>query len=278
MKKIILEATALILGTIIIISGTQVSSLKIYERAFEIQTEDQKNNNMIFFGFGLIEYLTIDGKYYVKGEINGNISIENKRAPTVIPYFLFIKDRVNNKIELKWSLSEEFVLKNFSGVGKIHYYQAPHGPDWAEFFLIGTFEKIITGYMEKKLNSSGFTISQELFQDNSFKGTYKYYYDVNILMISKLYESIEIDGFHQSNSGKGHDKKITLQDANKILTLGIAIIWNDTEIKEWAFNGGWWHTKVEIFNYYGWIVCQSELYRMKMFGDCEKIKITVYRS
>ena len=143
MKKIIFEATALILGTMIIISGTQVSSLKIYESAYEIQPEAQKNNIMIFFGFGYIESLTIDGKDDLKGVIKGNISIENTGTAALIPYFLFIKDRVNNKIELKWSLPEEFVLKNFSGVGKIKYYQAPHGPDWEEFFLIGTFEKII---------------------------------------------------------------------------------------------------------------------------------------
>ena len=125
--------------------------------------------------------------------------------------------------------------------------------------------------------SSEFTISQPLPKDNSYTTTYKYYYDVKILMISKLYESIETDGFHHSNSGMGHDDKITLQDANRFLTLGIAIIWDDSGIKEWAFNGGWWHTKLEIFNYYGWISCQNEKYRMKMFGDCERIKKTVYR-
>ncbi len=142
-NKIILEATALILGTMIIISGTQVSSLKIYESAYEIQSEAQKNYNMIFFGFGNIGCLSNDGKYDLKGVIKGNISIENTGSGTWIPYFLLIKDTVNNKIKLKWSLPEEFVLKNFSGVGKIEYYQAPHGPDWTEFFLIGSFEKII---------------------------------------------------------------------------------------------------------------------------------------
>ncbi|UCD14303.1 MAG: hypothetical protein JSW60_02505 [Thermoplasmatales archaeon] len=136
-KKIILEATALILGTIIIISGTQVSSLKVSECKYEMQTESLQNNNIIFFGFGYIDYLSIDGKYDLKGVINGNISIKNKYSGTLIPYFLLIKDTLNNKIKLKWSLPEYFVIKNFSGVGKIKYYQAPHGPDWTEFFLIG---------------------------------------------------------------------------------------------------------------------------------------------
>lgn len=143
-KKIILEATALILGTMIIISGTQVSSLKISKSSYELESEFQHNNNMIFFGIGNIGLLTIDGKYDLEGVINGNISIENTGSGTFIPYFLFIKDTINNKIKLKWSLPEEFILKNFSGVGKIYYYQPPHGPDWTEFFLIGSFEKIIS--------------------------------------------------------------------------------------------------------------------------------------
>jgi len=143
-KKIILEAAALIIGIMIIMSSTQVSSLKISKSAYEIQPETQQNNNMIFFGFGNIGFLTIDGKYDLKGVINGNISIENTCSGSGIPYFLFIKNTVNNKIKLKWTLPKEFVLKNFSGVGKIEHYQAPHGPDWTEFFLIGSFEKVIT--------------------------------------------------------------------------------------------------------------------------------------
>jgi len=121
----------------IIILGTQVSSLKVTEWEYEKQTESQQNKNIIFFGFGLVGYITIDGKYDLKGVINGNLSIENTPSGTCIPYFLLIKDTVNNKIKLKWALPEEFVLKNFSGIGKIKYYQAPHGPDCTEFFLIG---------------------------------------------------------------------------------------------------------------------------------------------
>jgi len=141
-KKIILEATALILGTMMIISGTQVSSLKISKSVYELKSEVQ-HNNMIFFGFGNIGYITIDGQDDLEGVINGNISIENTGSGTFVPYFLFVKNTTNNKIKLKWSLPEEFVLKNFCGVGKIDYYQAPHGPDWTAFFLIGSFEKII---------------------------------------------------------------------------------------------------------------------------------------
>jgi hypothetical protein len=144
-KKIILGATALILGTMIIISGTQVSSLKISKSEYELKPEIQHNKNMIFFGFGNIDYITIDGEDDLKGVINGNVSIEQTGYYFGwFSYFLFIKDTVNNKIILKWTLPEKFVLKNFSGLGEIDYYQAPHGPDWTNFFLVGYFEKIIT--------------------------------------------------------------------------------------------------------------------------------------
>jgi hypothetical protein len=143
-KKIILEATSLILGTIIIITSTQVTSLKISESEYELQNESQQNNNMIFFGFGHIGFIAIDGKYDLKGVIIGNVSIKNTHSGgTWIPYFLFTKDTVSNKIKLKWLLPEKFILKNFNGFGEIEYINIPRGPEWTEFYLIGSFEKII---------------------------------------------------------------------------------------------------------------------------------------
>jgi len=116
-----------------------------------------------------------------------------------------------------------------------------------------------------------------LNNDNQNQRYEVFYYNVDIFMISKLYESIEIDGFHETNSGKGHDEKITLEDANKFLTLGILIIWDDKDTKEFVFNGGWIHTKLEIFDYDGWMSGQSESIRLKMLGHCDKIIKTVYR-
>jgi uncharacterized protein YjfI (DUF2170 family) len=142
-KNIMLEATVLIIGTILLISGPIVSSMTIPNNGYEFQSESQQNNK-IFFGFGHIGLITIDGKDYLKGVINGNISIKNTGSQTWIPYFLVIKDKVNNITELKWSLPEEFILNNFSGIGKINYYDIPRGgPEWTAFFLMGTFEKII---------------------------------------------------------------------------------------------------------------------------------------
>ena len=141
MKKIIFEATVLILGAMIVISGTQVSSLQIPKSTYKLKSEVQQNNNMLFFGIGNIKELTVDGKNDLKGFIRGNVSIDNSNK-LWIPYFLLIIDRVNKKMDIKWELPEEFVLNNFCGVGKIIYYSAPHSPDWTHFKLIGTFEKM----------------------------------------------------------------------------------------------------------------------------------------
>ena len=108
-----------------------------------------------------------------------------------------------------------------------------------------------------------------LNNDNQNQRYEIFYYDVNIFMISKLYQSIEIHGFHETNSGKGHDDKITLQDANKILTLGMLVIWDNSGTKEFVFNGGWINTKLEIFDYDGWMSGQNTSFRLKMFGHSE---------
>jgi hypothetical protein len=103
------------------------------------------------------------------------------------------------------------------------------------------------------------------------------YEDVNILMISKLYQTIIINGDHNSSSGKGHDSKITFQNANALYTIGILIIWDDEGIIDWVSNGGWIHTKLVIFNYDGWMSGQFGNFRLKLIGHCELINKTVYR-
>ena len=143
-KNMFLKAAVLTLGIMIIISSTQVLSLKVTESEYEMQTESKHTKNMTFFGFGNIKSLTVDGEYDIKGIINGNISIQHSPFGFPYSYCLFIKNNFNKKIELKWKLPEKFILKKFSGFGKIYYYPAPHGPDWTKFFLTGTFEKIIT--------------------------------------------------------------------------------------------------------------------------------------
>jgi len=110
----------------------------------------------------------------------------------------------------------------------------------------------------------------------------RYYYDVKILMMSRMYESIEIDGFHNYNYGNGHDDNIALRDSNRIYTIGILIIWDDSEIKEFSLHGGWVHTRIEIFDYDGWMSGQDKttilnMIPLKIYGHCDEIKITAYR-
>ena len=71
MKKIIFEATVLILGIMIVISGTQVSSLQIPKSAYTLKSAVQQNNNMLFFGFGNIknllespDFIFLDGVHF----------------------------------------------------------------------------------------------------------------------------------------------------------------------------------------------------------------------
>lgn len=131
--------------------------------------------------------------------------------------------------------------------------------------------QITSGY------SSG-TIKQcSLFTQTISANNPKIYNDVKILMISRMYESIEIDGFHNYNYGNGHDDNIALRDSNRIYIIGILVIWDDSEIKEFSLRGGWVHTKIEIFDYDGWMSGQDTLSHLRMFGNCKTIEITVYR-
>jgi hypothetical protein len=103
------------------------------------------------------------------------------------------------------------------------------------------------------------------------------YYDVQIIMISRMYDSIEIDGYHSLNQGFGFDDKITFSDSNKICLFGLFIISNETETLEYNTGGGWIHSKIEIFDYNGWMVCQHKGFHLLMFGISEMITITTYR-
>jgi hypothetical protein len=103
------------------------------------------------------------------------------------------------------------------------------------------------------------------------------YYDVKIIMISRMYDSINIDGFHSLNEGLGYDDEIILQDSNKIRLFGLFIVYNETTTFENNKAGGWIHSKIEIFNYNGWMIGQNENQHLIMIGDCEIVKITSYR-
>lgn len=114
----------------------------------EIEYENQEykinQNRLKLIGIGHIYEITIDGCSDAKGSIIGNLSIINKKSPTIkIGYFMFIVDTVDNKIFTKRMLPKHFELKNFSGIGKIESCWIPRNPEWTDFYLIGTAEKLI---------------------------------------------------------------------------------------------------------------------------------------
>lgn len=103
------------------------------------------------------------------------------------------------------------------------------------------------------------------------------YNDVKIFIISRMYDSIGIDGYHSLNNGHGYDDIIILQDSNRIRLFGLLVIYNDTGTIEFNHGGGWINSKIEIFDYDGWMAGQDTNYHVIMFGECETITITSYR-
>ena len=137
------------------------------------------------------------------------------------------------------------------------------------FVLLMTLP-VIAGHSVKTVETQSESIK------TSFMNNPKVYYDVRILLKSNVFEVTGIDGFHSSDSGIGYDDSITLFGSH-ISLFGIFVIWNTSEIKELNMHGGWINTKLEIFGYNGWMKGQYKLTSLKMFGQCDQIKITTYR-
>ena len=137
------------------------------------------------------------------------------------------------------------------------------------FVLLMTLP-VIAGHSVKTVETQSESIK------TSFMNNPKVYYDVRILLKSNVFEVTEINGFHSSDSGIGYDDSITLFGSH-ISLFGIFVIWNTSEIKELNMHGGWINTKLEIFGYNGWMKGQYKLTSLKMFGQCDQIKITTYR-
>lgn len=105
----------------------------------------------------------------------------------------------------------------------------------------------------------------------------RYHYDVKIILISRVFGSIEIDGYHNSNEGLGYDENIRLEDANWIRLFGYLLIYNDSDVLEQNNMGGWIHTNIEISGYSGWMMNQFNKNYLIMIGDCDIIKLTTGR-
>ena len=105
----------------------------------------------------------------------------------------------------------------------------------------------------------------------------RYHHNVKIVLISRVFNTIETDGFHNKYNGLGFDENIILKDSNRIRLMGFLLIYNESMVLEKNNHGGWIHTKIEINGYTGWMKNQNSNYHLKMFGLCDEIIITSYR-
>ncbi|MFE3845531.1 hypothetical protein ACFL1L_01550 [Thermoplasmatota archaeon] len=105
----------------------------------------------------------------------------------------------------------------------------------------------------------------------------RYHYDVKIILVSRVFDNIEIDGFHNSDEGLGYDNTIKLDEANWIRLFGLLLIYNESDVLEQNNHGGWIHTNIEITGYSGWMLNQYNNNHVVMIGDCEIVKLTTGR-
>lgn len=103
------------------------------------------------------------------------------------------------------------------------------------------------------------------------------YDHVKIVMISRMYDSVVIEGYHSLNEGFGYDDEIIFQESNSIRLFGLFILYNETGTLEYSNAGGWIHSKIEIFGYEGYMFGQNNNHHVLIFGDCETVNITSYR-
>ena len=119
-------------------------------------------------------------------------------------------------------------------------------------------------------------IGDNIIQNNTNSNP-RIYTDVHFMLVTNMYESIEIDGYHNLEDGYGYDDNIILQDSNMPRLFGILLIHNESDILESNRFGGWIHSKIEIIDYNGWMTDQNSNQHLKMLGFCDKILITSYR-
>ena len=105
----------------------------------------------------------------------------------------------------------------------------------------------------------------------------RYHYDVKIMLISRIFESIEIDGYHDEFEGYGNDDLIDLKEANRICIVGFLLIYNDSGVLEQNYHGGWIHTNIEITGFLGWMINQHNNNHVLMIGNCDIVKLTTGR-
>jgi hypothetical protein len=134
-KKIIFEAIAIVLITLILTTNVQANQ---EQKVHEIYINTAQPYNFLVFGWGYICSMTINGEEDKIGLLKGCLSIKNYpgwNAPE--NYKLYIFDKNSFKLYTKDSLPKQFTLENFSGVGYIIYINIPHVIDATKYLIIG---------------------------------------------------------------------------------------------------------------------------------------------
>ena len=106
----------------------------------------------------------------------------------------------------------------------------------------------------------------------------RYFYDVDVLVISRQFDITELNGFHETQKGNGIDAKITLFGEH-LSPINFFIIWDNSVI---VHSGGGINVKIELFNYDGWMFGHTSTtillkIPLKMYGHSDEVKVTIYR-
>jgi len=135
MKKIIFEATSIVLVILIIAVNVQAETKK---NLLEYENGPELLYSYFIIGKGYISKITINGDEDKIGKLEGKLHIENDpgwSAPG--DYQLFIFDKNINKFLNKNNLPKEFTLQGFIGFGYMKYESIPHLHDATKYLIIG---------------------------------------------------------------------------------------------------------------------------------------------
>lgn len=102
----------------------------------------------------------------------------------------------------------------------------------------------------------------------------RYHHDVKLIIISRVFDSIEINGFHDENNGIGFDELIQLEEANSPRLFGFLKIYNDSIVFEQNYHGGWIHTNIEINGFSGFMINQHTKKHVIIIGTCDLVSLT----
>lgn len=134
MKKIVFEAAAIMLVTLILAVNVQAETKK---NSVEHENGPEPPYSYFIIGKGYIGGMTINGQEEKSGKLEGDLHIWNMQGWNSPDYKLFIFDKNTNKLLNKKTLPEEFTLQGFVGFGYIKYINYPHAIDATKYLIVG---------------------------------------------------------------------------------------------------------------------------------------------